>query len=174
MVDFAALSRDPRDIQAEPGSQAARLLALPQQRTYTHDLKGKLLYFPRTDQVMVPYQMADGRGGGWNVVVVFNGERAPRHDGTRGWAAGEPVYPPNGHSLFVSDLELQTAIELTAEQVWAVDVAVGGDSERTIEMPARSFQGAEALAISNEAEGHAATIISRITFQSKDAWEVTA
>lgn len=32
MVDFSKLARDPRDIHAEPGSQAAMLLALPQQR----------------------------------------------------------------------------------------------------------------------------------------------
>ncbi|KZE41408.1 hypothetical protein [Microbacterium sp. T32] len=172
MVDFSKLSPDVRDVPAPPGSDNAALLALPQQRTYTHDLKGKLLYFPRTDQVMVPFAMTSD--GGWYVVVVFNGERAPRHDGTDGRQAGTPVYPAGGYSLYVSPLEMQTAIELTGEQVWAVDVAIGGNPERTVEMPALSFRAAEGIASANESQGHTSTIISRISFQSKDPWEVTA
>lgn len=169
MVDFSKLSPEVRDIHAEPGSQAAVLLALPQQRKYTHDLKGKLLYFPRTDQVMVPYDMAGGQGGGWNVVVVFNGERAPRHDGTRGWAAGTPVYPPNGHSLFVSDLEMQTAIELTAEQKFALEVRTA-TAQGPIEVPAASF--AQAMTLAGMNGEHEVKIIQSISFEPCDAWEV--
>jgi len=169
MVDFSKLSPDVRDVPAPAGSINEALLALPQQRKYTHDLKGKLLYFPRTDQVMVPFEMARGAGGGWNVVVVFNGERAPRHDGTRGWKAGEPVYPPNGHSLFVSELEMQTAIELTAEQKFALEVSTP-NGVGPIEMQAESFAAATEIAKLNG--GAEVKIISIITFEPRDAWEV--
>lgn len=172
MVDFSKLLSDPRDVPAPPGSDNAALLALPQQRVHTHEMKGKLLYFPRTDQVMVPFEMT--RGGGWGVVVVFNGERAPRHDGTNGRPEGTPIYPPGGYNLHVSDLEMQTAVELEATQVWAASIAIAGDAERVFDMPARSFRDAEVFVAENELQGHTATIVSHITFQSTDAWEVAS
>ena len=92
---------DPRDVAAPEGSTNAQLLALPQQRVHTHDMKGKLLLLPRTGIIGV---LADHVGGKF---IVVNGSACRKEDGSE-------AYPRGGHDISVSDLELQTAIELGA------------------------------------------------------------
>ncbi|GAB2699536.1 hypothetical protein BKA24_001815 [Microbacterium marinum] len=174
-VDFAALLRNPRDVEAPAGSINAALLALPQQRTHTHDLKGALLYFPRTDQVMVPYEY---RVGGWAVVVVHNGPRAPKHDGSDGRTAGDFVYKPNGHSLFISELEMQTAIEMKATDTFHLTVYIGGDLERDVDMTPppwggdQNLEGVTRLAEVNRGHGNIVEVHQETTFSGGDWWEV--
>lgn len=102
MSIFKGLSPDPRNVQAPPGSTSAELLALPQQREHTHDMEGMILFFPRTRIIGVPYK---ANRASWTVVVV-DGSFGPRKDD------GREVYPRGGHHIDVSDLEMQTAIEL--------------------------------------------------------------
>jgi hypothetical protein len=67
-----------------------QLAELPVVREHVHDVKGFVLYFPRTGLVMVPYEMTRG---GWNCVVVV----------------GNETYPRGGYDLFVSDEEIRRA-----------------------------------------------------------------
>ncbi|MDF2990242.1 MAG: hypothetical protein K0S37_756 [Microbacterium sp.] len=163
-IDFKALMPDPRDVPAPPGSINAELLALPQRREYTHDLKGALLYFPRSDQVMVPFQAESG--GHWSCVVVFNGSRAPRREN------GRLVYPRGGYNLDVSELEMQTAIELTASELWAVEITVG-ERPDPMEMPVQDYAGAKTVAAANREHGHQAQIIQSLHVEPTDGgWDV--
>jgi hypothetical protein len=69
---------------------------------HSFEAKGKLLWFPRTEMTMVPVHQ---HRGGWDCVVVV----------------GDPagVYKPGGYSLYVSDLEIETATELDARTATA-------------------------------------------------------
>jgi hypothetical protein len=69
--------------------------ALPKRRR-SHEAKGKLLHFPRTGLVMVPFEYHSN--GDWSCVVVV----------------GTDTYPPNGYSLWVSGAEIETAVEWQA------------------------------------------------------------
>lgn len=84
---------DIREVAAPAGSINAELLALPQERTHTHDMQGRLLLLPRTGLIVVPYKT---NGIGYDVVIV----------------SGDGTYPRGGYNLHVSDLEMQTAVEL--------------------------------------------------------------
>ena len=98
---FKGLVKDPRDVQAPEGSINAQLLALSQQREYTYDMKGRVLLLPRTGLIVVP---ARTHSNGWYCVVV---------DGSVGRKEnGMESYPRGGYDIDVSDLEMQTAIEL--------------------------------------------------------------
>jgi hypothetical protein len=66
---------------------------LPKRR-WGHEAKGKILFFPRTQITGVPVEMR--KGGGWDVVVVHS---------------EHPSYPVGGYNLFVSDIEVVTALE---------------------------------------------------------------
>lgn len=68
------------------------LATLPLQRR-SHEASGRLLLLPRLGLVVVPYAR---HGNGWDAVV----------------AAGTSMYPRGGHDLFVSALEIETAVEL--------------------------------------------------------------
>ncbi|MGN6325774.1 hypothetical protein [Pseudolysinimonas sp.] len=100
---FKGLTRDPRDVQAPPGSINAQLLELPEQRFYTHDVKGMLLLLPRTGLIVVPFQ--ESGDSHWSCVVV-DGSAVTKEDGSH-------PYPRGGYHIDVSELELTTAIELT-------------------------------------------------------------
>ena len=67
-----------------------QLAELPIVREHVHDVKGLVLYFPRTGLVMVPHKMTRG---GWKCVVVV----------------GNETYPRGGYDLFVSDEEIKRA-----------------------------------------------------------------
>ena len=75
-----------------------QLADLPVVREHVHDVKGLVLYFPRTGLVMVPYEQVRG---GWSCVVVV----------------GNETYPRGGYDLFVSDDEIRraTALDISAE-----------------------------------------------------------
>lgn len=96
-------TRDPRDVEAPEGSINAQLLALPQQRQHTHDMRGRLLRLPRSGLIVVPIRYHVG----YYSCVVVDGTEGPRRDD------GTELYPRGGHDIDVSALEMQTAIELT-------------------------------------------------------------
>ena len=70
---------------------------LPKQR-HSYQAKGLLLLVPRTKMVMVPHHIVKG---GWNCVVV----------------KGNDTYPVGGYDLYVSDIEIETAIAHTLPDV---------------------------------------------------------
>lgn len=92
---------DVRDVFAPEGSINAALLALPQQREHTHDMKGRVLLFPRTGIIGVPHEMNDV---GYYVTIVDGSACTDEN--------GREVYPRGGYGIHVSDLEMQTAIEM--------------------------------------------------------------
>lgn len=77
-----------------PGSINAELHELPVQREHVHDIKGMLLFFPRTGLVMVPTSLLDD--GFWNCMVV----------------SGNETYRRGGYDLLASRWELQRAVEV--------------------------------------------------------------
>lgn len=78
---------------APAGSINADLLALPQQRTFTGQMRGGIYLLPRTGAIVTPTRdLADGAD-----CIVLD---------------GNGVYPRGGHDIWVPDLELQTAVEL--------------------------------------------------------------
>lgn len=87
-----------RNVRAPAGSTNADLLALPQQRNFTGQMRGGVYLLPRTGIVVTPARdTADGAG----CIVLI----------------GDDVYPRGGHDIWVSDLELQTAVELDLSAV---------------------------------------------------------
>lgn len=88
----------PADDPAAPGNPAGLSIndycALLPKRRWGHEAKGKLLYFPRTGICGVPSEMREG--GSWNVVVV----------------RGDTKYPVGGYNLYVSNVEIETALEV--------------------------------------------------------------
>lgn len=71
------------------------------QRSVTHDIRGKLLLFPRTGMIMMPVAI---NSGGWGCVVV--------HGGTRTYDDGRQMYPRGGYDLHVGDEEIANAVEV--------------------------------------------------------------
>lgn len=88
----------PADDPAAPGNPAGlstiEYCALLPRRRWSHEAKGKILYFPRTGICGVPCEMRDG--GSWNVVVV----------------KGDQTYPVGGYNLYVCADEIETALEV--------------------------------------------------------------
>lgn len=81
--------------------------ALLPKRRHTHQAKGKVLWFPSTNLIMVPYEMRSH--GGWSC--------APVHD-----PGG--MYPPGGYNLVAGADEIETAHELTVEALTAAVAAM--------------------------------------------------
>lgn len=73
-----------RSIEENHSSINEMLNEYPVLRTSTHDIKGLLLYFPRTGMVMTPVRH---QSGGWHCCVVVG----------------------TGYDLYVSDNELRRA-----------------------------------------------------------------
>lgn len=67
---------------------------------HSYEALGKLLLLPKSDLVVVPY---DQSSGGWYVVVV----------------RGSSIYPAGGHNLFVSNNEIESALEYTLGELMA-------------------------------------------------------
>lgn len=59
---------------------------------YSHESQGKILLLPKTNLVVVPHEQCRG---GWYVTVV----------------RGNETYKPGGHNLYISDVEIESALE---------------------------------------------------------------
>lgn len=59
---------------------------------YSHEAHGKLLLLPKSGLVVVPFKQ---ERGGWYAVVT----------------KGNSTYPVGGHNLFISDVEIESALE---------------------------------------------------------------
>jgi hypothetical protein len=81
----------------EVGESTNAYCARQKKTLWTHAAKGRLLYLPRTEMIVVPFQMHSD--GGWNVVVV----------------RGNQTYPRGGYELSISPAEIETAIILDPE-----------------------------------------------------------
>jgi hypothetical protein len=77
-------------------SGATAYAANQPKRRWSHEAKGKVLWFPRTEMVMVPFQFH--QDGSWSCVVVI--------------ADPKGIYTPGGYSLNVGQGEIETAIEI--------------------------------------------------------------
>lgn len=70
-------------------------LALYPKKRWSHEAQGRVLFFPRTGLVGVPYKMDSN--GGWAVVVT----------------EGSKIYPRGGYDLTVSESEIESAISIS-------------------------------------------------------------
>lgn len=70
-----------------------QLEQIPTQRAYAHDVKGRVLFMPRTGLVVVPYEDVST---GWQCVVV----------------KGNGTYPVGGHNIYVGNREILRGVEL--------------------------------------------------------------
>lgn len=77
-----------------PGSANASLHEMPVRRVTIHDIKGMILFLPRSGLIITPTRIV---AGGWYCAVV----------------RGTTTYPRGGYNLHVSDWELYRA-----EEVW--------------------------------------------------------
>lgn len=93
-------ARGPCPDHTAPGESTLDYCAKLPRTLWGHAAKGRLLLMPRTEMVVVPFQMAGGSGtGGWNCVVV----------------RGNQTYPRGGYELFVGMEEIETATILDPE-----------------------------------------------------------
>jgi hypothetical protein len=79
-----------------PGESTTMWCAYQPKTLWGHTAKGRLLYLPRTEMVVVPFEMTDS---GWNVVVV----------------RGNKTYPRGGYHLCLGMAEIECAIVLDRE-----------------------------------------------------------
>jgi len=156
---FEGLMKDPRDVEAPEGSTNAQLLALPQRRVHTHDMVGRLVVLPRTGIVGV---LADDGGR----FVVVDGSACKKADGYE-------AYPRGGHHITVSDLELQTAIELESETRFAVQISLDGGATFPHELEVGSMGVAEEVAKNNAGKDRATRVVQTVSFvPNVDVWPV--
>lgn len=85
---------DPIELFYELGGRNEAIESDPIQRQYTHDVKGMVLYMPRTGLTLVPHTQ---HVGGWDCVVVD----------------GNETYPRGGYDLFIPDNEIKRGIQAT-------------------------------------------------------------
>lgn len=98
----ADAARGPCPDHTESGESTVDFCAKLPKTLWGHAAKGRLLLMPRTEMVVVPFQLAGGGGsGGWNCVVV----------------RGNRTYPRGGYELFVGMEEIETATILDPEQL---------------------------------------------------------
>lgn len=98
LIDRTSIPPDRRP----EGSTNDALHKLPVRRTTVHDLRGTLLLLPRTGIIAMPETM---HVGGWNCVVIDGGDTDYRRD---------------GYDIWVSDWELQRAVEFSMKTEWSV------------------------------------------------------
>jgi hypothetical protein len=99
---FKTLAERPDEVEIPEGhrpqgSANAVLHELPVQRRHTHDVRGMLLFLPRTGLVVTPFQLYGD--GSWGCMVVV----------------GDETYPRGGYDLFVSRWEIQRAVEVSMQ-----------------------------------------------------------
>lgn len=82
-------------------SGATAYAAAEPRRRWTHEAKGRVLFFPRTGMTMVPFELH--RNGDWSCVVVDSGLDPAR----------QRSYPVGGYHLNVGCAEIETAIEVS-------------------------------------------------------------
>lgn len=89
-------ARGPCPDHTEPGESTIDFCAKLPKTLWGYAAKGRLLLMPRTEMVVVPFQLT---GDGWNCVVV----------------RGNQTYPRGGYELFFGMEEIETATILDPE-----------------------------------------------------------
>lgn len=79
-------------------SQAEHFAGLPR-TLWSHAAKGRLLFLPRTEMVVCPFQMT--KAGDWNCLVV----------------RGNQTYPRGGYEVLIFKQEIETATILDPERL---------------------------------------------------------
>lgn len=97
--DLADQKRPPVDNTAV-GESTLDWCAKQPKKLWSHTAKGRLLYFPRTEMILVPFEMTEG--GHWNCVVV----------------RGNRTYPRGSYHLSVGAAEVECAIPLDPAQAY--------------------------------------------------------
>lgn len=95
-----------RDLQRGPcpnnqavGQTQTQYFATRPRTVWSHAAKGRLLYLPRTEMVVCPFQMT--KDGDWNCVVV----------------RGNQTYPRGGYEILIFKDEIETATIIDPERL---------------------------------------------------------
>lgn len=81
------------------GQTRTQYFAARKRTLHSHAAKGRLLYLPRTEMIVCPFQMT--RDGDWNCVVV----------------RGNQTYPRGGYELMIFKDEIETAVIIDPERL---------------------------------------------------------
>lgn len=92
-------SRGPCPNNQEPGQTLTQYCAARRRTLWTHAAKGRLLYLPRTEMIVCPFQQTPA--GDWNCTVV----------------RGNQTYPRGGYELLIFKDEIETAVILNPERL---------------------------------------------------------
>jgi len=128
--------------------------ALPKMRQSAHDVKGVILFLPRTGLIVVPVNPR-GRND-WDCVII-DGSRCRTEE-------GRESYPRGGYNIVVGDNELCTGVELEAGQVLAVSIQT--KNGRNYEIPASDMNTAKGIVRANQDEGHSAHVLAELSFSA--------
>lgn len=86
------LRRGPCPNNQTVGQTQSEYFASRKRTLWSHAAKGRLLYLPRTEMVVCPFQMS--KGGDWNCLVV----------------RGNQTYPRGGYEVLIFKDEIETAV----------------------------------------------------------------
>lgn len=98
-ISTADLARGACPNNQEVGQSQTEYFALRKRSLWSHAAKGRLLYLPRTEMIVVPFQMTPA--GDWNCLVV----------------RGNQTYPRGGYELLLFRDEIETAVILDPERL---------------------------------------------------------
>ena len=85
------LQRGPCPNNQKIGQSQAQYFARRKRTLYSHAAKGRLLYLPRTEMIVCPFQRT--RDGDWNCLIV----------------RGNQTYPRGGYEVLIFKDEIETA-----------------------------------------------------------------
>lgn len=98
-ISSVDLARGPCPNNQKVGQNQHDYFAELPRTLWSHTAKGRLLYLPRIEMIICPFQMT--RDGDWNCVVV----------------RGNQTYPRGGYELLVFKDEIETATILDPERL---------------------------------------------------------
>lgn len=98
-ISSVDLARGPCPSNQEVGQTLTQFCSARPRTLWSHAAKGRLLYMPRTEMIVCPFQMTPA--GDWNCVVV----------------RGNKTYPRGGYELLLFKDEIETAVILDPERL---------------------------------------------------------
>lgn len=98
-ISQADLGRGPCPNNQQVGQTQSQYFAARKRTLYSHAAKGRLLYLPRTEMIVCPFQMTSAQD--WNCVVV----------------RGNQTYPRGGYEILIFKDEIETSVVLDPERL---------------------------------------------------------
>lgn len=98
-ISQADLKRGPCPNNQRIGQNQSEYFATRTRTLWSHAAKGRLLYLPRTEMVVCPFQMT--RDQDWNCLIV----------------RGNQTYPRGGYEVLIFRDEIETAVIIDPERL---------------------------------------------------------